>query len=219
MSRSALAHGWFETDASAFRLIKWANKMNATIANQFPMEVECKYRVEEVDQLRSALDQCGAKFLRTERHRDTYLRHPCRDFRVTDEALRIREIDEGAVVTYKGPRLPGPIKIRPEIELPLVEGTREDWLRIWTSLGFQVAMQVEKTRQVFDLLIDTRMITVTIDEVVSLGTFAEIERVVASAEELANAEADVQAAAAQLGLKNIERHSYLSMVLEKAGER
>ena len=88
------------------------------------MEAECKFRVSNVDETRASLERVGAVFLKREEHRDTYLRHPCRDFRSTDEALRIREIDGQPFITYKGPRLAGPIKIRPEIELPMSSGMK-----------------------------------------------------------------------------------------------
>ena len=90
------------------------------------MEAECKYRVPDVERARTRLKEIGAVFLRIETHRDTYLKHPSRDFRSTDEALRIREVDGEPFITYKGPRLAGPIKIRPEIELPMVAGTVEE---------------------------------------------------------------------------------------------
>ena len=63
--------------------------------------------------------------------------------------MRIREINGAPFVTYKGPRLSGPIKIRPEIELPLAEGTLADWFKIWQSLGFTIALAVRKQRDIF----------------------------------------------------------------------
>ncbi|MEQ1826458.1 MAG: CYTH domain-containing protein, partial [Pirellula sp.] len=90
------------------------------------LEAECKYRARDLAVTRQALIALSAEFVCREEQCDTYLRHPSRNFRETDEALRIREIDGKPFVTYKGPRLAGPIRIRPEIELPLAPGTVQD---------------------------------------------------------------------------------------------
>ena len=47
---------------------------------------------------------------------DTYFSHPARDFAATDEALRIRSIDQENFVTYKGPKLDATTKTRREID-------------------------------------------------------------------------------------------------------
>jgi adenylate cyclase, class 2 len=180
-----------------------------------PLEAEAKYRVSEAHVFREKVLSFGGIFLGTELHRDTYLRHPSRDFRLTDEALRIREINGQPFITYKGPRLAGPIKIRPETELPLASNTVEQWLTIWSSLGFSVALQVCKTRESFAVPFRGREITVTLDQVDSLGDFAEIERVLASESEVAQAQSDIQAIATEFGLNDLEKRSYLGMLLEK----
>jgi adenylate cyclase class 2 len=159
------------------------------------------------------LQEIGAVFLKLEIHRDIYLRHPSRDFRSTDEALRIREIDGEPFITYKGPRLPGPIKIRPEIELPMVSGTTEDWLKIWGHLGFEVALAVPKSREVYRFEHCTRSLTITLDQVAALGYFAEIERIVRDSSEIELAQQDIQEVGKMLHLSEIERRSYLGMLL------
>lgn len=184
-----------------------------------PLEAECKFRVENASHLEDKLAGVQAKFVAREHHCDTYLRHPARDFRVTDEALRIREIDGQPHVTYKGPRQPGPIKIRPEIELPLMPKTAAPWLHIWEHLGFQVAAKVEKHRDVYQVEQEGRSLTVTIDRVEKLGVFAEIERVVESSEEAEAAQRDILALAERLGLDSIERRSYLGLLLEKSTDK
>ncbi len=161
------------------------------------------------------LKEIGAVFLKLENHRDIYLRHPSRDFRTTDEALRIREIDGEPFVSYKGPRLAGPIKIRPEIELPMVSGTTEDWLKIWGHLGFEVALAVPKSREVYRFEYCTRNLTITLDQVETLGYFAEIERIVLDSSEIELAQQDIQEVGKMLHLSEIERRSYLGMLLGK----
>jgi adenylate cyclase, class 2 len=180
-------------------------------------EIEQKYRVDHRDRLLDELERVGGRFIRTELHQDTYLRHPSRDFRTTDEALRLRSIDGTSFVTYKGPRLPGPMKMRPEVELPLVAGTEHSWLAIWNSLGFQVAAIVAKSREVYVLEGLGSPTTVTIDLVESLGLFCEIEVLVDRLELRDEAQNRISSLAEQLGLSSVERRSYLGMLLELRG--
>ena len=49
---------------------------------------------------------------------DEYFNHPCRDFAVTDEALRLRKDPDGKM-TYKGPKLDRTTKTREEIEMDI----------------------------------------------------------------------------------------------------
>lgn len=183
------------------------------------MEAECKYRVPDVQRTRARLNEIGAVFLRSETHRDTYLRHPSRDFRTTDEALRIREVDGEPFITYKGPRLAGPIKIRPEIELPMVAGTVEEWLKIWGHLGFVVALTVPKSREVYELKHSGRLLTITLDQVETLGAFTEIERIVHTSSEIEQAQADIQEVGKMLQLTEVEPRSYLGLLLKLADGR
>ena len=192
-------------------------KVSAKLATT-PMEAESKYRVPDVEATRARLQEIGAVFLRLERHRDTYLRHPSRDFRSTDEVLRIREVDGSPFITYKGPRFAGPIKIRPEIELPMVAGTMEDWLKIWGHLGFVVALTVPKTREVYHLEFAGRSLTITLDQIESLGAFTEIERIVNSQSEIEQAQSDIQEVGKMLQLSELEPRSYLGLLMAKQAE-
>ncbi len=73
-------------------------------------EVEQKYRVDDVSDLQSRLDQRGASRGDLEQHSDTYYNHPNRDFSQTGEAFRIRRINGIPLITYKGAKLAGAIK-------------------------------------------------------------------------------------------------------------
>lgn len=184
------------------------------MSRNYPMEVEGKYRVQDANRLEALLAECGAEFDREEVHCDTYLRHPCRDFRVTDEALRVRKVNGEPWLTYKGPRCEGSLKVRPEIELPLSSEHLEPWMEIWRSLGFERVHEVSKRRRVFRWSQAGRSLTVTVDHVDRLGTFAEIERIVHSEDEMAAARSDIETLSLRLGLDQVEKRSYLSMVLE-----
>ena len=178
-----------------------------------PLEAECKFIAPTPEETRSRIIDLGGVFIKTEHHCDTYFRHPCRDFKATDEALRIRQINEESFVTYKGKRREGPIKIRPETELPLAANTVEGWFQIWESLGFEKVQQVKKTRQLFQLNRHDGPITVTLDHVAKLGDFAEIERVLTNENQIEAAQREILQLAEELQLGAIEKRSYLSMIL------
>lgn len=84
-------------------------------------EVEQKYRLADVAAVEAALARLGATWHGTAEQVDRYFNHPCRDFGVTDEALRLRRTDDALAITWKGPRLDATAKTRREIELPLAE--------------------------------------------------------------------------------------------------
>lgn len=179
-------------------------------------EVELKYHVTELASLRQCLRQLGASEQATEQHVDCYFNHPCRDFRQTNEALRIRRINDHPMITYKGPKDPGPVKVREELEWSLAPGDADGTLtqQLLTRLGFQAVATVQKTRRPFRLLQASAELTVTIDEVQNVGLFAEIEAIVDGRDAVEGAKSDVQRLAHRLGLRTIEQKSYLTLVLE-----
>ena len=183
-----------------------------------PWEVEQKFIVSDNEQLLQRLSEIGATELNTELHVDTYLAHPCRNFRATDEAFRLRQYNSEACVTYKGKRLPGNVKTRPEIELPIRLADLPQWLEMMQQLGFLPKPQVRKTRRVFSLaLADQRPYTKALDEVASLGSFAEIELIVEDITMLDDARSRVETVSQLLGLTQIQPRSYLSLLLAKLG--
>lgn len=184
-----------------------------------PWEVEQKFVVSDLPQLLNRLDEVGARETHTEQHVDTYLAHPCRDFRVTDEAFRLRQFNSEACVTYKGKRLPGNVKTRPEIELPIQQADIPQWLEMMQHLGFQPKPEVRKTRRVFSLAsVERQPFSIALDEVVSLGSFAEIELIVKEAAILEVARTRIESLSQSLGLTQIQPRSYLSLLLAKLGE-
>jgi len=183
-------------------------------------EVEQKFVVSDLEQLEKRLAESGFSLVATLQQRDIYLRHPVRDFRQTDEALRIRVSGGDACVTYKGRRLPGPVKTRPEIELHISPAEVGQWVQMVDHLGFKVAAEVHKTRREFRATSkrDYEQ-SVALDHAEGLGDFAEIEIVVERQEEIELASERVMALATELGLRVVQPKSYLGMLLEKiAGE-
>lgn len=187
-----------------------------------PWEVEQKFIVTDAEQLLKRLSQLAAIEMPVERQIDTYLAHPCRDFKATDEAFRLRQFNAEACVTYKGRRLPGNVKTRPEIELSIRQTEIPQWLEMMKHLGFQPKPQVRKTRRIFSVAAPTpeaggMPFTVAIDEVVDLGMFAEIELLVEAAEQLEEAGQRIEKLAVSLGLSQVQPRSYLSLLLTKLG--
>jgi adenylate cyclase, class 2 len=179
-------------------------------------EVEVKYRRVDHDQLRAQLERRGATCEPALNHEDVYLSHPSRDFTVTDEALRIRRIGDENRITYKGPRLSGPTKTREEIEISLTQGHAafHEVLRLWQNLGFRPVATIRKVRVPYRLSAQGRDVEVALDQVVSLGDFAEIETLAGFESDLPAAQAAVLALADELGLTEVEPRSYLRMSLE-----
>jgi adenylate cyclase class 2 len=192
-------------------------------------EVEQKYVVSDSSNLLARLATAGFTCVRTEEHTDVYFRHPCRDFRLTDEAFRLRQVGHEGCVTYKGKRLPGVIKTRREIELTVGQADWQQWHEMLELLGFEPLPAVRKQRQVYlpgeampqdgvaEQLEKTAMngIQVLLDEVQQLGSFAEIELIVTEAERMDAAHRQIAELARQLGLNQVQPKSYLSQLLAK----
>lgn len=180
------------------------------------LEVEQKYRVADLDVVRRQLDQLRFFKERTETHIDIYLRHPSRDFAVSGEAFRLRQIDRELFVTYKGKRHEGQVKIRPEIELP-IGGDVQHWIELYSNLGFSIADEVRKTREVYSAGSNLEL-SVAVDSVQQLGGFVEIEVLVGNDSGKESAVTRVESLAERLGLTQIETRSYLRQILELKGK-
>lgn len=179
-------------------------------------EVELKFHVDNPPILQLRLTELAFDQVGVESHEDTYFRHPCRDFKASDEAFRIRRINDRTCLTYKGPRQPQKVKIREEIELEIDSSAYHQWQTMLDRLGFQPVAAVRKTRRIFRCdKSDYSRICVVIDSVEGLGIFAEVEIVVNEPQSLQSAESQVMVLSEQLGLKRVEPRSYLDQLLEK----
>jgi adenylate cyclase class 2 len=169
------------------------------------IEVEVKARCgpEVVDKILAL----GATLKGTEHHQNIYFNSPIRDFRETDEALRIRIKEQGACLTYKGPKLDSQTKSR--LELTVVVDDPLNIEKILAELGFQPSGKVRKQRTKYTL----GEITFALDEVEGLGSFLEIE---ALAEDDWTAKQDwVLEILHQLRLGESIRKSYLELLEEQ----
>lgn len=180
-------------------------------------EVELKFHVDDTQRLESRLKELGFRQTATEQHEDLYLRHPCRDFKQTDEAFRIRRVNQSACLTYKGPRQAGLVKTREEIELKIDHESIESWAVMFQRLGFQTVIPVRKSRRIFENdQSEFNQLKVTMDSVDGIGQFAEIETVVSAGHSLDNAKSRILTLSRSLGLEKVEPKSYLGLTLSRA---
>lgn len=179
------------------------------------LEAEVKLALSHDDEvlLRARLAALGATVIGTHEQADSYLAHPLRDFRQTDEALRLR-LDDGALrVTYKGPKLDPPRKTREEIEFALATDLATA-STLFERLGFRPAATVRKLRAEWRIA-TLHDAVVSIDEVLDLGTFCELEVATESVAEGRAALAELQE---RLGLSHLAPipDSYLELLARRA---
>lgn len=98
-----------------------------------------------------------------------------RDFRKTDEALRLRQVQKLRTgrtetrMTYKGPKLDDRSSTRTEYEITV--NALETARKLLEALGFHPAASVEKVRQT----LEKDEVTVCLDQVTGLGAYLELE--------------------------------------------
>ncbi len=149
----------------------------------------------------------GAVLKGTEHHHDIYFNSPTRDFRRTDEALRIRIKEEGARLTYKGPKLDSRTKSRLELTMELDNPTAME--KILAELGFRPSGEVRKRRTKYTL----GEVTFALDDVDGLGSFLEIEAL--AEDDWADKQERVLAILQSLGQGESIRKSYLELLEEQ----
>lgn len=197
------------------------------------IEVEVKARAPA--DIARRVEAIGGVFQTQESHHDLYFNSESknRDFRVSDEALRIRIKEEGARLTYKGPRLDSDTKSRLELTVRIDDA--EQMQEILNHLGYTLSAQVRKVRRKYL----HHGVILAIDEVDGLGCYIEAEAVgakkaagvagTAEARRAANADecdcnfdydeqkARVLSVMGRLGITEFIRSSYLELLEEKNG--
>jgi len=133
------------------------------------LEIEAKIPVRELSKYEEILMSRGAKFIGIQHQVDIYFQHPCRDFRLTDEALRVRLVNDKVYLTYKGSRREAGFKARPEVEVRISDYSKI--VDILNNLGFKYVAKIEKIRKMYE--IDN--VVVSLDDVYGLGKFIEVE--------------------------------------------
>ena len=133
------------------------------------IEREVKLRFATPDEARLAILAAGATPLRSRRlQEDSLLDTEDESLRRRRCVLRIRTESGKSLLTYKGPVLPGSMKIRDEYETVIGDG--EVVQRVLEELGLHVWFRYEKYREEYA----AEDVTIAVDET-PVGTFVEIE--------------------------------------------
>jgi len=134
------------------------------------LEVELKVKIPSLDPVREQLVKRNARSCEKVHEHDVYYNAPHRDFSITDEAVRVRYTGDHAVVTYKGPKIKQfGLKAREELNFAVESG--ETFETMLDRLGFTKTLEVDKWRETYTL----GTVSISLDTVDGLGTFAEIE--------------------------------------------
>ncbi len=174
-----------------------------------PVEIEVKFRLADPAGLRARLERIATPEGPVVFEVNRLFDDAARTLRDTGCGLRIREAHVGALVTgiltYKGPRQPGPLKVREELETTV--GDPDTVARILGRLGYTQRIVYEKRRETWQV----RDCEVVLDEVPQLGWFAEIEGPTAAA---------VEGLAQELGLTDADSipESYVELTDRNGNE-
>lgn len=182
------------------------------------IEVEIKLPVYDRRSTEQSLREQGFLPGDLVKESDTYFTGDFRDFRKTDEALRIRRCrnlttgEENSAVTYKGPKMDEISMTRKELETGIEHA--DICKEIFASIGFRPVFPVNKLRQHYHLA----HMTACLDQVEGLGDFLELEVLVRGEEEKEAALTWMEAVLEKMGRRMTEtiRTSYLSMLQESA---
>ncbi len=169
------------------------------------IEVEVKARAPE--DMAKRIAALGATLMVVENHHDLYFNSPQSDFRLSDEALRIRIKEEGARLTYKGPKLDQTTKSRLEKTVKIDDP--QQMRQILTALGFVLSAQVQKKRTKYSY----GGVVLALDEVEGLGSFVEVEA--EGSGDYEEQRGKVLSVMNKLGLHESIRSSYLELLEEK----
>lgn len=156
-------------------------------------EIELKFRLRDPRPLREALRRADAALQARVAETNTLfdandqrlMRAGCGLRLRTERSLESADAPAEYLLTFKGPRQSGTVKIRSELEVTV--GDAATLTQVLAALGFAPTVYYEKRREHWRL----GECDVCVDELPQLGWFAEVEGPDADA---------VRAAAAQLGL-------------------
>lgn len=138
------------------------------------IEVEAKVRVADHADLAGRLERLDAEPVATMLEHNIFVDSPDKRLHTGDRGLRVRRIiadgqPETVTVTFKGPRHPGQLKSRREIEFDV--SSEQAAIDLFAELGMHEVIRFEKRRERYRL----DNCTIELDEVPYLGCFAEIE--------------------------------------------
>ena len=194
------------------------------------IEVEIKVKISDPDLMRKKFGENNGIYKLSLDHEDTYLNMPkgLRDFRQTDEALRLRKSIEfnkdnntksqkiNYYITYKGKKIDTTTKTREEIEVKINE--IEDMKTLLKLLGFREVFTVVKKRELYDFMFNDTKIEALIDYIPILEQhFVEVELITESLDNVEKSKEILFEFLNKFGIKKQEsiRKSYLELISDK----
>jgi adenylate cyclase class 2 len=181
------------------------------------IEVEIKARITDVTAVEKSLSALGFTEELTVSERDVYFNGNDRDFRKTDEALRIRACKdinadtESNALTYKGPKLGSESQTRKELEISFEDPAKMK--EILSALGYPTVLEVRKLRRMYRL----GEITACVDQVDSLGDYLELEKLVMDQNGYPAAVSELYELLSKLGIPKeaLTQYSYLELLMKQ----
>jgi adenylate cyclase class 2 len=140
-----------------------------------PVDIEAKIKVDSLDTVRDRLKELNAAFAGEALETNVFFDTEDRSLLAGDRGLRLRTAESKTsgqktnTITYKGPRLHGPLKSRDERELGVTDP--DDAAALFESLGYQKILSFQKRRESWRL----NGCKIELDELPHLGVFVEIE--------------------------------------------
>lgn len=175
------------------------------------LEVEVKGYVNDFGEIKKNLMAMGAQFLGEVKHKDIYYNPPHKNFYHTQEAFRMRIIDDGKkyYFTYKGPKIDDISKSREEIEILIDKG--KEGMNLLKKFDFAKIATIEKSRKKYQY----EIFEISLDDVKGLGKFVEVE-VKTEEKNYEKYRDQVLKTLKKLGIEKMERKSYLELYLRKS---
>ncbi|RAP52363.1 MAG: hypothetical protein BZ137_08760 [Methanosphaera sp. rholeuAM130] len=175
------------------------------------IEIEIKAKIKDKNDALTKIKSLGAAYSHSEEQEDIYFNAPDKDYRETDEALRIRLIptQDGIkkILTYKGPKIDSKSKTRKEIEVEIDD--LDKMTDILIALGFKPSAIVSKVRRIFYY----NEYTITLDKLEKIGYFMEIECVSDDEEDIEQIRDNIMELFKKMDITNgFERRSYLELL-------
>jgi len=194
------------------------------------IEVEIKVKISDPNLIQKKFEDFNGVYKLSLHHEDTYFNMPkgLRDFKQTDEALRLRKSIEfnrddkvmaqkiNYFITYKGKKMDKTTKTREEIEVKINE--IEEMKNLLKLLGFREVFTVVKERELYEFLFKAVRIEALIDYLPILKQhFVEVELMTESYEDIKNSRNILFQLLEKFGIKEEEsiRKSYLELIAEK----
>ena len=198
------------------------------------IEVEIKARITDPDKIKKKFKNLNGIYKISLNHEDTYFNMPkeLRDFKKTDEALRIRKSIEflknannsekfvNYFITYKGKKIDTSTKSRKELEVKISDGIQ--MREILKSLGFKEIFTVKKERELYEFNYKNNKIEALIDYIPILKEFfIEVEMLTDTTEKLKAAREALFEFLSNIGIKREESiiKSYLELIAERLSQK